>query len=253
MLDKAFNEKTVVITGAAGGFGSLLAQRLFDADAKLLLCDRSEEGLVAVSNRLGGIGERIQIRVCDVTQEDQVSASMDFAVAQFGAIDIAVNNAGMSTTMNSFIHLSEKEFDLNLAVNLKGVFFGMKHQLRHLLNNAHGGIILNVASKAGVGGAPSLAAYSAAKHGVIGLTKTAALEFAKKNIRVNAICPYYSPTPMVVNGIEQSLLDRLAQNTPYKRLARVEEIVDAMVMLLSPASSYMTGQAIVLDGGLSAG
>ncbi len=253
MLERAFNEKVVVITGAAGGFGSLLAERLLGYGARLMLSDRSEEGLVALVNRLGGSGTHLQIHACDVTREDQVGALMERTVAQFGVIDIGVNNAGMSTPMSSFIDVSEKDFDLNLAVNLKGVFFGMKHQLRQMLSNARGGIILNVASKAGVGGAPSLAAYSAAKHGVIGLTKTAALEFARKNIRVNAICPYYSPTPMVVNGISESLLERLAQNTPYRRLARQEEIVDAMLMLISPASSYMTGQAIVLDGGLSAG
>lgn len=253
MLENAFSEKSIVITGAAGGFGSLLAERLFNEGAKLLLSDRSEEGLAALANRLGGISEHLQTRACDVTQEDQISTLMEYAVSQFGVLDIGVNNAGMSTPMNSFVDVTEKDFDLNIAVNLKGVFFGMKYQIRHMLENTNGGIILNVASKAGVGGAPSLAAYSAAKHGVIGLTKTAALEFARKNIRVNAICPYYSPTPMVVNGIAQSLLDRLAQNTPYRRLARLEEIVDAMIMLISPASSYMTGQAVVLDGGISAG
>lgn len=253
MLENAFREKTIVITGAAGGFGSLLAERLFGYGAKLMLGDRSEEGLAILADRVGGSGARLQTRVCDVTEEDQISELIEQTISQFGVLDIGVNNAGMSTPMASFVDLSEKEFDLNLSVNLKGVFFGMKHQLRHMLNNANGGIILNVASKAGVGGAPSLAAYSAAKHGVIGLTKTAALEFARKNIRVNAICPYYSPTPMVVNGISQTLLDRLAQNTPYRRLARQEEIVDAMLMLISPASSYMTGQAIVLDGGISAG
>jgi NAD(P)-dependent dehydrogenase (short-subunit alcohol dehydrogenase family) len=253
MLEQGFNNKVVLITGAAGGFGSLLAERLFGYGAKLVLGDRSEAGLAALTARLGGAEQRLLTHACDITKEDQVSELLDRAVARFGAIDIAVNNAGMSTPMMSFTELSEKDFDLNLAVNLKGVFFGMKHQLRHMSANAAGGIILNVASKAGVGGAPSLAAYSAAKHGVIGLTKTAALEFARKNIRVNAICPYYSPTPMVVNGISEQLLERLAQNTPYRRLARLEEIVDAMLMLISPASSYMTGQAIVLDGGISAG
>lgn len=253
MLEHAFNDKVILITGAAGGFGSLLAERLLGYGAKLMLGDRSEDGLATLAQRLGGIGARLQTRVCDVTAEDQIRELVEQAVSQFGVIDIAVNNAGMSTPMTSFIDVSEKEFDLNLSVNLKGVFLGMKHQIRHMLANPNGGIILNVASKAGVGGAPLLAAYSAAKHGVIGLTKTAALEFARNNIRVNAICPYYSPTPMVVNGISESVLERLAKLTPARRLARPEEIVDAMLMLLSPASSYMNGQAIVLDGGMSAG
>ncbi len=253
MESGGFRDKVVLITGAAGGFGSLLVQRLIERDAKVVISDRSEEGMARLTEIYRQRSAQIAARRCDVSSEEEVSALIDHAVNCFGRIDIAVNNAGLSTPMKAFVDVTEKEMDINFSVNAKGVFFGMKHQLRQMLAQGDGGTILNVASKAGVGGAPKLAAYSAAKHAVVGLTKTAALEYAKHGIRVNAVCPYYSPTPLVANGIDEPTQQMLASLSPMRRLGRPEEMVEVMLMLISPAAGYLTGQAIVIDGGMSAG
>lgn len=248
-----FRDRVVLITGAAGGFGRLLAARLLERGARLVLGDRSEQGLDALRAAHAGDGDRVVIERCDVVREADARALVERAVATFGRLDIAVNNAGLSTPMCSLTETTEAEFDLNYAVNAKGVFFGMKYQIRQMVSQRDGGTVLNVASKAGVGGAPKLAGYAAAKHAAIGLTRTAALEYARHGVRVNAICPYYSPTPMVTNGISEPLQQMLANNSPMKRLGSPEEMVAVMLMLLSPDTTYLNGQAIVVDGGMSAG
>jgi NAD(P)-dependent dehydrogenase (short-subunit alcohol dehydrogenase family) len=248
-----FCNRVIFITGAAGGFGRLLTEHFHDCGARLVLGDNSAEGVSALRRQYADSADRVLVEACDVSSEDAVQWLVELAAARFGRLDIAINNAGMSTPMRSLIDIDEREFDLNIAVNVKGVFFGMKHQIRQMLTQPDGGTILNVASKAGVGGAPKLAAYSAAKHAVVGLTRTAALEYAKNGIRVNAICPYYSPTPMVANGISESLQSMLAGLSPMKRLGLPQEMVAVMLMLVSPATAYLNGQAIVVDGGMSAG
>ena len=248
-----FADKVVLITGAAGGFGTLLTQSLIERGAKLVISDRNDDAIAALEQRHSGRRDQVAIRRCDVAREEEVQALVEHATAHFGRLDIAVNNAGLSTPMKAFTEVTEKELDINFAVNAKGVFFGMKHQLRQLMAQGGGGTILNVASKAGVGGAPKLAAYAAAKHAVVGLTRTAALEYAKHNIRVNAICPYYSPTPMVVDGIDVDTQQMLASLSPMRRLGQPQEMVAVMLMLIAPTTGYLSGQAIVVDGGMSAG
>ena len=251
MNTESFNNKVVLITGAAGGFGTLLAKHLSTAGAKLVLSDRNEQGLTELRKKLSGDPANITTQTCDVTAETEVAALVSTAVENYGRLDIAINNAGMSTPMKLLIDTTEEELDLNFAVNTKGVFFGMKYQIRQMLTQGEG-IILNVASKAGLGGAPKLTSYAAAKHAVVGITKTAALEYAKKNIRVNAICPYFSPTPMVTEGMDDSLQDMLAKASPMKRLGTPDEMVTAMLMLINPENSYLNGQAIAVDGAASA-
>ncbi len=253
MYTDEFNDRVVFITGAAGGFGRLLVEHFHACGARLVIGDNSAAGVASLRQQYADSTDRVVVESCDVSSEAAVKSLVELAVARFGRLDVAINNAGMSTPMRSLIDIEEHEFDLNIEVNLKGVFFGMKHQIRQMLAQPEGGTILNVASKAGVGGAPKLAAYSAAKHAVVGLTRTAALEYAKNGIRVNAICPYYSPTPMVANGISESLQATLASFSPMKRLGLPEEMVAVMLMLVSPSTTYLNGQAIVVDGGMSAG
>lgn len=186
-----------------------------------------------------------------MTQEGQLRQLVDIAVQNWGQLDIGVNNAGVSPPMRSFIDTVDADLDLAFDVNVKGTFYGMKHQLAAMLKSGSG-IILNVASAAGLGAAPKLAAYCAAKHAVVGLTKTAAVEYAKRNIRVNAICPFFTATPMVTDGHVAGIKDFLAEATPMKRLGTPEEVVHTMLMLCSPANSYLTGQAIAVDGGVTA-
>lgn len=252
MNAQSFTNKVVLLTGAAGGFGRVLVSKLAQLNAKLVLGDidfaRLEQMLEAYKNT----GVDFIIRPCDVSQEAEVESLVQAAVDQYGQLDIAINNAGLSSPIKALIDTTEKDLDINFAVNAKGVFFGMKHQIRQMLSQAQGGTILNVASKAGLGGAQKLTAYCAAKHAVVGMTKTAALEYAHKNIRINAICPYFSPTPLVTNGIDPALLESLASISPMRRLGEPEEMVQAMLMLIDPENSYLNGQAIAVDGGMSA-
>lgn len=240
-----FEGKVALVTGAAGGFGKLLAEALAAEGARLVMGDRNKWGLRHVAR-----GHLATYMRCDVTREDRVQALCNLAIEQFGQLDIAVNNAGIAGPMKRLTEIREEEFDLIHAVNAKGTFFGLKHQIP--LMRDRGGAILNVASVAGLGAAPKLAAYAAAKHAVVGLTRTAAIEEARHNIRVNAICPFYSPTPMVTESGMADMQDFLAGASPMKRLGSPAEMVAAMMALLDPANSYMTGQAIAVDGGVTA-
>lgn len=243
-----YNDKVVLITGAASGFGKILAEKLSASGVKLVLGDINEQELKKVAKELPG---EVRALVCDVTKETQVEKLVMSSIETFGQLDIAINNAGMTHAAKPLIEITEADMDNDFAVNAKGVLFGMKYQIREMLKTG-GGCILNVASMAGIGAAPKLAAYAAAKHAVVGITKTAAVEYGCKNIRVNAICPFYSPTPLFFNSGIGDKQEFLAQGTPMKRLGSPEEMVNAMLMVCSPANSYMNGLAIPVDGGVSA-
>jgi NAD(P)-dependent dehydrogenase (short-subunit alcohol dehydrogenase family) len=244
--------QVVMITGAASGFGALLARELAAMGAKLALGDLNAEGLERVAAPLREAGAGVVAQRCDVSVEADVASLVAAAVAQFGRLDVGINNAGIAPPMKALVDTEEADLDLNFAVNAKGVFFGLKHQIRQMLAQGDGGVILNVASMAGLGGAPKLAAYAAAKHAVVGLTKTAAVEYARRGIRVNAVCPFYSLTPMVTEGDIGGKQDFLAQGSPMKRLGTPDEVVAAMLMLCAKENSYLTGQAVAVDGGVSA-
>ncbi|WP_431825569.1 SDR family NAD(P)-dependent oxidoreductase [Burkholderia sp. F1] len=243
--------QVVLITGAASGFGALLASELAAMGARLVLGDVNADGLERVAAPLRAAGAEAVAQRCDVRAEADVAALVGAAVARFGRLDVGVNNAGIAPPMKALIDTDEADLDLSFAVNAKGVFFGMKHQIRQMLAQG-GGVILNVASMAGLGGAPKLAAYAASKHAVVGLTKTAAVEYARRGIRVNAVCPFYSATPMVTDSDIGDKQDFLAQGSPMKRLGRPEEVVATMLMLCAKENAYMTGQAVAVDGGVSA-
>ena len=249
-----FTGKTALITGAASGFGKLLAEELGKRGAALGLGDINMDALNAQAEGLAEQGVKVAALRCDVSREADCKAMVETALAQFGHLDMAVNNAGIAHGFIPFDQLTEEVLDQQVNVNVKGVMFGMKHQIAAMKEN--GGSIVNVSSMAGLGGAPKIGAYSAAKHAVIGLTKTAAVEMAKRNIRVNAICPFYTHTPMVDEGElsqdKAAMHAMLASGCPTKRLGQPEEIVTVMLMMLSPANSYMNGQAIAVDGGVSA-
>lgn len=249
-----FTGKSVLITGAASGFGKLLAEQLGQRGASLVLGDINMDALNAVADLLAGQGVKVAAVRCDVSSEDDCKAMVDTALAQFGHLDMAVNNAGIAHAFIPFEQLTDAVLDQQININVKGVMYGMKHQIAAMKEN--GGAIVNVSSMAGLGGAPKIGAYSAAKHAVIGMTKTAAVEYARRNIRINAICPFYSHTPMVDEGElsenKEAVHAMLASGSPMKRLGQPEEIVTVMLMLLSPANSYMTGQALAVDGGVSA-
>lgn len=249
-----FTGKSVVITGAASGFGKLLSEELGKRGASLVLGDINTDALNTVADALAGQGVKVAAVKCDVASEADCKAMVDTALAQFGHLDMAVNNAGIAHPFTPFDQLTDDVLDQQININVKGVMYGMKHQITAMKES--GGAIVNVSSMAGLGGAPKIGAYAAAKHAVIGMTKTAAVEYARRNIRINAICPFYSHTPMVDEGDlsenKETVHAMLASGSPMKRLGQPEEIVTVMLMLLSPANSYMTGQALAVDGGVSA-
>jgi len=246
-----FTDKVVLITGAAQGFGSLLAQSLAERGAKLVLGDINEAGVNQVAAQLVADGHNAIALGCDVSKRDDCKALADAAIQTFDRIDIAVNNAGVAQELMPLHLVDEALMDRQFNINVKGVQFGMSLQLEQMIKQG-GGAILNVSSRAGLGGAPTLSAYSAAKHAVIGLTKSAAVEYARYNVRINAICPSFALTPMVTDMADDSMQDTMSRHIPMKRLAQPQEIVSMMLMMLSPSNTYMTGQCVSVDGGASA-
>lgn len=261
-MDKGgLHGKVVLITGAASGFGADAACRFAKEGARLALCDLNGEALAAVCASLIEDGTHVEFALVDVSDPDQVAQFHENIVSVFGRIDIAINNAGVAHDLTPLPELSIDEFDRVFSVNARGVFLGLKAQIPIMVAQK-GGVILNIASAAGLVGAGQLSAYAASKHAVVGLTRSAADECARHGIRINALCPSFAQTPLFDDmaehfstrqDIDAGQVERkITQRSPMGRLATSQEVVDAMVWLCSPQNSFMTGQAIALDGGLTA-
>ena len=249
--------KTALVTGGASGIGRATAIALAREGARVAVADRTEESAaatVAAINKSGG--QAIAIGG-DVADEADVAAMVSRTVAAFGRLDCAFNNAGIAPRdvgpVGQRIHqLSRKAFDDMVAVNLTGVFLCLKHEIAQMLKqDSGGGSIVNTASIAGLLGLHSASSYVAAKHGVVGLTKTAALEYAADKIRVNCVCPGYIKTPMTDPTMAERY-DQLMAKVPMNRLGVAEEIAEAVVWMLSDKASFMTGASQSIDGGYSA-
>lgn len=246
-----FTGKVAVITGAAQGFGKLLAEELAKRGAKLVISDINEAGVHKVADDIALTGAQVIALKCDVSKNEDCKAMVEAAIEHYGRVDIGVNNAGVAHGFTALHDIDEALLDSQFAINVKGVQFGMSHQITQMLKQ-EGGAILNVSSMAGLGGAALVGAYSMAKHAVIGLTKTGAVEYGRHNIRINAICPFFTLTQMVTDMADENMQSKMSKGTPMRRLAEPKEIVAMMLMMLSPANTYMTGQCIALDGGVSA-
>ena len=250
-----FTGKVVLITGAAQGLGKLLAEELALRGAKLVLGDVKVEAVNGVASEITSRGSEAIALACDVSTKSDCAAMVNAAVETFGQLDIAVNNAGIAGEMKHVTDFTEADMDLQFSVNAKGVMFGMQTQIPQMRSGG-GGTILNVSSMAGLGAAPKAATYAAAKHAIVGLTKTAAFEYARDNVRVNAICPFFTMTDMLTEIGSGSGIDDinafLGRGTPMRRVGRPEEIVNVMLMMISPGNTFMNGQAIAVDGGSSA-
>ncbi|WP_298807330.1 SDR family NAD(P)-dependent oxidoreductase [uncultured Psychrobacter sp.] len=246
--------KRILITGGASGIGAASALLLASRGAKVVIGDMAEEMGEAVAKQGQDAGNSIVFKKVDVTSGDEVRALFDFAVETLGGLDVVVNNAGIDHMPSPMHELSDDDFDRNIAVNLKGVWHCMRAAVNCMLPNG-GGHVINVASIAGLRSAPMISAYSAAKHGVMGLTKSAAHEYARANIRFNAVCPSFIDTPMVRNTMA-TMDERTQQATikasPLRRLGNVSEISSAIAWLASDESSFMNGHAFTLDGGMLA-
>lgn len=247
-----FTDQVALITGAASGFGRLLAKGLAERGAKLVLSDINETALEEVQTELQPL-TAVEVIAGNIADETLNKALVALAIEKFGRLDIAVNNAGIAHTPAPVHEMTEAVMDSQFAVNVKGVMFGMKYQIPAMLSQKKGHV-LNVSSLAGLGGAPKGAAYAAAKHAVAGATRTAAVEYGRKNVRVNAICPFYSPTNILnIDGYNTPEAQaQLGQGSPMKRLGEPQEIVNTMLLMLSPGNSYMNGQTVAVDGGVTA-
>jgi NAD(P)-dependent dehydrogenase (short-subunit alcohol dehydrogenase family) len=250
-----FKDKVVLITGSATGFGKALAEMFAAQGAALILSDVNVAVGEANAESLRAAGAQVFFTKCDVSQNDEVANMVAQGTAAMGGLDICINNAGIAgTAMNVRTDAFEEAvWDKVMDINAKGVWLCMKYQLPHLVARK-GGAVVNIASKAGLGAVPGNVAYAASKHAVIGITKTAAIEYVRRGIRVNAVCPSFADTPIVHNSImtEPERAQKLIAMNPMQRLGTVEEICNVIMFLCSEKSSFMNGQAVAVDGGLTA-
>ena len=248
-----FHGQVAVVTGAGSGMGRDTARAFASAGAAVVLADINEAALCTATDGLTAVGHRVLGVTCDVSDEDQVAALVGQTVETFGRLDMAFNNAGIQVPPSDAADEPAETFDRVNAINLRGVWACMKHELAQMRTQGSGAIV-NCSSLGGLVGLPGRAAYHASKHGVIGLTTSAALEYAPRGIRINAICPGTIETPMVTDMIEKGELDmaEAMANQPIARLGRADEIAAAVLWLCSPGSSFVIGVALPVDGGYTA-
>jgi NAD(P)-dependent dehydrogenase (short-subunit alcohol dehydrogenase family) len=246
----SFAGKVAFVTGAAHGIGRAAALAFAREGASVVVADISDEANQETARMVEGPGGRALAVRCDVTRAEDVKAALDEAVKAFGRLDFAFNNAGVEQPVTATADLTEEEWDRVVAINLRSVFLCMKYEVPLMLKHG-GGAIVNTSSGAGVKGFAGQAAYAAAKHGVVGLTKSAALDYAKSNIRVNAVCPGIIATPMMERFTEGTPegRQRVIAQEPVGRMGTPEEIAEAVVWLCSDATAFVVGHALVIDGG----
>ena len=247
-----FSGKVALVTGAAAGMGLATAKAFAEAGASVVLADYKEETMKAAAQKLVAAGHKAIAVRCDVSDDAQVAAMVDRTVAEFGRIDAAFNNAGVMAHIAPTADSTREDWDRVIGINLRGVWSCMKHELRHMERQGSGAIVNN-ASVGALTGNPGIASYIAAKHGVVGLTRTAALEYVKKGIRVNAVNPGLIDTQVardVVNGNEQAYVE-ISKNVPIRRAGTPVEISSTFMWLCCPGASYVVGHALTVDGGMT--
>ena len=251
MSDGTFADKVVLVTGAAMGIGEATALAFAREGARVVVSDTDPQGEAVVA-RIRADGGSALFLAADVSKPADVTALVAGAVRKFGRLDVAFNNAGIGGEQAPLADLTDEGWAKTLAVNLSGVYLCMKRELAQMLAQDGGGVIVNNASILGTVGFAGAGAYVAAKHGVLGLTKTAALEYATRGIRVNAVCPAFIETPMLRStGLldEKEVRARLEGLHPLQRLGRPDEVAAAVLFLASVQASFITGHPLLVDGG----
>lgn len=248
-----FAGEVAFVTGASSGMGLSTARAFAQSGAAVAMVDINEAAVNAAAEELRALGSSVLGVRCDVADEGSVAAAVAETVQQFGRLDMAFNNAGIQVPPSDAADEPAEVFDRVNAINLRGVWASMKHELAQMRDQGSGAIV-NCSSLGGLVGLPGRAAYHASKHGVLGLTSSAALEYAPRGIRINAVCPGTIATPMVTDMIDKNELDlaEAVANQPINRLGEPEEIAAAVLWLCSPGASFVVGVALPVDGGYTA-
>lgn len=251
LSEKRMDNKIVLVTGGASGIGRATVNRLALDGTHVVVADTQAGPAAEVVAEVKSAGGSAEVLEFDVAEEGAAAAAVKAIVAEHGRLDGAFNNAGITGPTVKLVDIEPMEWARVLAVNLTGVFSCVQAEIKQMIQQESGGSIVNTASICGLVALPHATAYNSAKHGVVGLTKSAALEYGPKNIRVNAVCPGFIDTPMLAQGAgaSQKVLDGVVSTLPIRRIASPEEVADAVAWLLSPQSSYVTGVAMPVDGG----
>jgi NAD(P)-dependent dehydrogenase (short-subunit alcohol dehydrogenase family) len=253
-MSTELKDKVAIVTGGTSGIGKDTAVLFAKSGAKVVVAGRREvEGKETVDQIRASGGDGIFVKT-DVARAADVQALVRKTVEKYGRVDIAFNNAGIEGSMTPIVEQSEEDWDRTIDINLKGVWLCLKYEIQQMLKQGSGGAIVNMASVAGFIGSPGFATYSSSKHGVLGLTKSAALETARNGIRINAVCPAVIATPMGERLFGDPQVEKYMVGLhPIGRFGKPMEIAEAVLWMCSERASFMTGQALTLDGGFMAG
>ena len=252
-MNLSFENKVALVTGAGAGMGLAATQAFAESGAAVAMADIDEAPVRAAAGKLAAAGHKVLALRCDVADDAEVKSMVEQAVSSFGRLDAAFNNAGVQSPAVEIADSTGEEFDRVTAINLRSVWSCMKYELQQMRKQGSGAIVNN-SSIGGLIGLPGRAIYHASKHGVIGLTKSAALEYAARGIRINAICPGTIDTPMVQEMIakDPQAMKEILREQPIGRLGRAEEIASAVLWLCGDGSTFVIGHALAVDGGFTA-